>query len=809
LTTCHSNINQERQSVKTTCSCVAAAMLTLLHVGQPVVTEAANGPSGATTVRLTDNVLVPDVSRLGVHMTGDNYYDSPMRKHRVEENFEGTVVRFVCRINIEDERTVIGHFSVDPLLLAKLPGATYMILSGPDAFRRGRIVAAEEASPGEKRSPIRYVLDRPFRPHEKENGIMVQVDLRGQGFHPGWAKQRKWQDATVPEYFECSPSNVVVKVPAATDSAGRCSMKLAPPASGSSYIAFRMQFASVAPTHGRFHVRLKARQTASENQGTLLLALAGPGAKVLEGYSSETIPTDQWQTIEKTFDVAEQDGPNLLYTVVLAEGGDILIDDVVAWREGDTNPTAYRDEFVELIRGLEPGVLRYLINNSGTLESRLPPPLGQYACGIGYTGSKEDFGMHEFLELCEHLECDPWYTLPGTLTREEMSQLMEYLAAPADTGYGQVRASLGHPQPWTETLKNIYLQFGNEVITFAGRGYPGPDYWQGLIAAAKASPHNRANITFIVDRQTGAGRVLGNAPNADRLCMNSYIMYALRQEFIEGRSRDDVLRYVLSHPYQFWLHEPTWQKDIALANSFGKEISIYEGGNFHTTFGDAPVDLINDIVTSQAGGLAATLDMLVGLKAHGIRTQNSFNLSQFSFAPGGSFGDIQGRVRLWGGVIESEDGRRYRPRMLQLMAANQVIGGDLVETTHSGEEPTFTVHGRFSNYYGGIKNPREATLPSLPVIDSYGFIEGKRRGLILMNLDPCRFHDVNIDFAGEAAERRAQMWMIAPESPWDDNEPEHEQPQVTLEESTLEDLVSGTSLRLAPAAFAAIEWNIK
>ena len=55
--------------------------------------------------------------------------------------------------------------------------------------------------------------------------------------------------------------------------------------------------------------------------------------------------------------------------------------------------------------------------------------------------SRDPYGLHEMYALCEHLGCDPWYCLPGTLTREEMEQFMEYLGAGAETGFGRRRAA--------------------------------------------------------------------------------------------------------------------------------------------------------------------------------------------------------------------------------------------------------------------------------------------------------------------------------------------------------------------------------
>ena len=42
-----------------------------------------------TTVRLTDTVLLPDASRIGYNISGDNYYSPPALKRRLALSFEG------------------------------------------------------------------------------------------------------------------------------------------------------------------------------------------------------------------------------------------------------------------------------------------------------------------------------------------------------------------------------------------------------------------------------------------------------------------------------------------------------------------------------------------------------------------------------------------------------------------------------------------------------------------------------------------------------------------------------------------------
>ena len=190
---------------------------------------------------------------------------------------------------------------------------------------------------------------------------------------------------------------------------------------------------------------------------------------------------------------------------LIASGGDVLVDDIEIWKEEDSrNPTVFRDLVVDPLRKLNPGILRYLQMGGSDLETNLRPALQQMGWTRDWRNLLSDgrnrashyrFNLHEFYVLCEYIGADPWYCLPGTIHPQEFQILMEYLAAPADVGYGKVRAELGHPKPWTEVFRNIYVEVGNEAWNSAGYAtgsYNGPDHWKDLFAAGKASPHYRA-----------------------------------------------------------------------------------------------------------------------------------------------------------------------------------------------------------------------------------------------------------------------------------------------------------------------------
>lgn len=85
------------------------------------------------------------------------------------------------------------------------------------------------------------------------------------------------------------------------------------------------------------------------------------------------------------------------------------------------------------------------------------------------------FNLYRSLTLCEYTHMDPWLILHPMLSQKDIDNLMEYLYAPPDVGYGKIRASQGHPEPWAKSFKKIFLEAGNEAwnAVFHPKAWPG------------------------------------------------------------------------------------------------------------------------------------------------------------------------------------------------------------------------------------------------------------------------------------------------------------------------------------------------
>ncbi len=85
------------------------------------------------------------------------------------------------------------------------------------------------------------------------------------------------------------------------------------------------------------------------------------------------------------------------------------------------------------------------------------------------------FGTHEFLDLCEQLDCEPYICgNVGSGTVEEMSQWVEYLTFDGDSSMAAARAENGRQDPWRLKFWGV----GNE--NWGCGGNMRPEYYADL-----------------------------------------------------------------------------------------------------------------------------------------------------------------------------------------------------------------------------------------------------------------------------------------------------------------------------------------
>jgi len=760
------------------------------------------GEANVTTVRITDRVLVADTIRLGINTCGDNYWDSAIVKTRVAENFEGVRYRMITWGPVQDETGLATWFSPPKEAFDAMKGKVrYTILGGPAKGTTGVIKDFGTRKIRDGRTLTYIVFDKTVRAAEgHKNGLLLEVERLDQGCIGQTSNPAFWN----------AEQNTACIGDVPDDSFGKAALWLKG-AEKKAHYTFVPIWANQIDPNGTWRVQFWAKARS----GRPALRLRLRAAKV-----PEIRPDGQWRRHDLHVEVA--DWPERDKSIAMrfeASGGDVLLDDIVIWKaEAHRNPTPFRDTMVDVLKKLRPGVLRYLQMGGSDLETNLRPRLRQVAWSRDFRdllrGARNKarhyrFNLHDYYLLCEHVGAAPWYCLPGTMHPREIPRLMEYLGAPPDVGWGKLRAELGHPKPWTEVFKTIYIEFGNEAWNpggYATGSFNGPDHWKDQIAAGKASPHTKPCVVFVAGSQAASPhltrRIMQDVPNADSYAIAPYLMNQTPRTTLAPLDTDDKLfRWVYAYTLRRVL-EPVGNVFRQYENVKGtkKDLAIYEH-NFHITLpqvkdGGAPVARRNRIIASLGGGINIVNDALLMMRNRKIRAQALFNLNQKQFHEG---------IKLWGfcpGLNRTD--QRYRPVFLAAEIANRIIAGDLVATEHSGACPTFSATGLFEDTR---RKGKITTCKAVPTLWSYAFKDGRTRGVVLFNLDTGKAHDVKLHFAGGVAGRTAQVWRLAAESIAANNEYETGKPQVKIEERTIEDFAAGRPIRLGPHSMTALKWQ--
>jgi hypothetical protein len=434
-------------------------------------------------------------------------------------------------------------------------------------------------------------------------------------------------------------------------------------------------------------------------------------------------------------------------------------------------------------------------------SSRFPIKLD----GYGARTTQDSYGLHQFYTLCEHIGAQPWFSLPGTMHEDEMTYFMQYLAGDSSTPGGRHRIELGHKKPWTETFKIIHIEFGNEAWNNAPHygqgGYNKAGYWTDLVNTGKRSPFYTKKIIFHAGVQaaniSGTKAVIKANPNADAFALGPYIIHSLdNSQLDEMKTEDAFFRWVLSFPvWRATASDGTMVKQYEMASKNNQGLSVYEI-NHHITGGDAPLDMRNKIADGMGGATSVLNSMLLHMKHQKVRTQCLFN------ATGNYYIKLKDNpralVHLWGAILslDTKTGPRYRPTFLTTQMANGVISGDLVQTRHSSNEPTFSAHGIYTR--GAVPK----TIDDIPSLYSYAFKTKKGTGLILVNLDIKNSHSIKIQ-QGKNNQEKAKRQTLTGKSFTANNEFEVGKAQVSIIEDTVD---VNAKISIPPHSVITLQW---
>ena len=159
-------------------------------------------------------------------------------------------------------------------------------------------------------------------------------------------------------------------------------------------------------------------------------------------------------------------------------------------------------------------------------------------------------------------------------------------------------------------------------------------------------------------------------------------------------------------------------------------------------------------------------------------------------------------MRLFGALISLKENEvRRRPHYLALMAANGVLGGDLLRVEYPNGSPEFTA----AVYDEKRKEWSEPE--SFSALRVLAFSQDGKRSMILLNLSVDKTLPLKLEFSGTVRSGRADWTLLRSESLDDNNERESGEPAVKLEKGQIDDFHSGRVIPLPPGSLTTLQWE--
>jgi alpha-L-arabinofuranosidase len=552
--------------------------------------------------------------------------------------------------------------------------------------------------------------------------------------------------------------------------------------------------------NGTFRLTFKAKGAGGTN--ALNVSLRRGATTFIS--RSLTLPSS-WSTY--TFDFVAAENGTSVGGVELqfapANDSTVLVDDVsvVQTNSDPANTTAFRDPVVKTLQSFRPGLIRYLFGQIGdSLDNQIAPPFGRVLTGYSTKSSTSvtglEYGLHEFLELCERVGAEPWYVFSVSYTTQEMTNLMEYLGGPATTPYGAKRAARGRAAPWTDAFSRIHLEFGNEAwneLDFSGATIANPIAYGNrgseIYGAARSSPYFIASKYDLVlgshAEEPDRSLAIHNASrNHDTLALAPYLAVELNA----FANNEQLFGPLFAEPE---MDETTgsMRQDYNAVQSSSRPVplDVYEV-NLDASQGAISQAALDAFTPSIGAGIAVADHMLMMLRDLGIRDQMLFSLAGYSYRRGD--GKI---VRLWGATRDMGVSDRKRPQFLAVNLANEAIAGNLLRTTQSGDDPTWN-----QPQTNGV------AYPNAHYVQSFAFSSGEAMSLVVFNLHRAAALDVTFAGANAPSGTVALERLTAP-AITDNNESAE---SVIVMTQALGNFNPGSLFSLPPYSMSVLQWGI-
>lgn len=769
--------------------------------------------SATTNLYIGKEILHSGVLRFGINLSGQTFYDSgQMMKNLVFRNpgFEGETWQSFLHCKAADPGSCTDDNQYSAWPAGFLDGAHYEVISGKAAGQTGTVLESLAAS---NDHGIRVLMATPAEGLEAGDFLLVTMEKPGDAA-AGWWTSTTAGAKIATEYHDLAPN-----------SPGKQALRLEA-LQADQYASVSSYFDSTSDRsflqlRGPFTLRFRAKWLAAGS--TISVSVSRFDKLHTTGHSlmQESLQlAPEWRDYCLPFH-ADEDGSALgpVALTFATQQNAFLLDDVsLTPTATGNNPTAYRDEVVETLRALRPGIIRFMDNGTSfgsRLDDLLAPAFARRRGGWHLTNARAEdipMGLDESLRLAQAIHADPWYSLPGTISPSEMSHLIEYLSGPASTPFGAKRASFGQVAPWTSVFRTIHLEFGNEMWNagdFGGEALPSPTVYAARTAAvftaARASPFfNAAQLDLIADGQAGNTWLTTHLLEQDLHANSVDFAPYLFSQLDDASSNEAVFGAMFSMPEQQDTPsnsgvEGIMAQQVRLARSarYALVPAVYEV-NLSTnssTNNRITQQQINTIVPSLGSAIALADHMLLMLRNLGITSQCVFSLPEYR--NGFNEPDRAGKTTpLWGSVIDMGGPTdRRRPTYLALELMNRAILNDELGIHMTGSDPTW-------DQPATSNGPTPSTRARL--LQAFAFMDGAKHSVILLNLS--RTSALPVSFSGSNAPKGViTEARLTSEKITDTNEDERKVATVTRQ---LHGFQPGAPYQLPPFSMTVLSWEV-
>jgi alpha-L-arabinofuranosidase len=768
--------------------------------------ESTSDPTATVTdIHISRNVIHSDVKRFGINIAGESFYDSgQMLRNLVSSNpgFEGETWQSIirCATASATRCTEANQWNQWPANFLK--DATFEFISGPAVGITGVVTQQDPANPNLKDDGISLHFDRLHAAPVPGDFVVVRKTIPGKP-EAGWWPST-WAGGTLAvETKDLFPN-----------SAGKQAIRLTAdiPGQSAGVTAYFDSLAghSFVQLHGAYHVGFRAKGLTGNRQLNINVH-RDTGGHTEPFLAKSVVLSNRWQDYTLDFTANEHDAIGTASLGFSVGGGSALLDDVsLTPARTASNATAFRDEVVETLRDLHPGVLRYQDGDhlGSSIENLIAPAVGRQRSGWSernFEQANVPLGLPEFLALCHAVGAEPWFNMPSAITPDETKHLIEYLAGPSTTLYGAKRALSGQSQPWTEVFPVIHLELGNEEWngpTFAGTAMPDPIIYGGrarlIFQAARSAPFYPASrfdlvIGTFADLPDWTSKELSHSGAYDSTAVAPYLF----NHFNDDSSNEAIFGPMFAEPERLdslSTGSMAEQANVAAHAAHPAKLAVYEV-NLGTADGSASQASVNRAVPSIAGGLTVIDHMLLMLRDLGITTQSIWALPGFQ----NGFSNTTGKpasetVPLFGAVVDMGGiTNRRRPLYLAEQLANESILANMLETKVTGANPTWNQK---------LSTNDQVQISQAHALQTFAFSQGASRSLIIINLSRTGTQPITI--SGESPTGPVKLSVLTSEHIDDTNETAA---KVAIKETTLPSFTTQTPYQVPPFSMTVLTWT--